>query len=412
MRDRALDAEAVQAPPGNPARRQLLQAGYGLVASTAFGAAPTALAAPSFSRDLTEAPADRPALQAEPLIEGLSQPWSVAWLPDGRMLITEKTGALRLASADFKLSPQPIGQMPPILLKGQGGLFDVAVHPRYAQGEDWIYLSFSEPDAKDDRLTGTALIRAKLRERNGQLVLAAHERLFSMNPKTNTGYHFGGRIVFDGKGHVYLTLGDRGERERAQAAGDHAGSVIRLLEDGRRSLDNPPIPVAGGASPPDSFTRGNRNIQGAAIHPQTGELWAHEHGPQGGDEVNIIRGGKNYGWPTITYGVQYVTGTVIGEGTAKAGLEQPIHVWVPSIAPSGMAFYFEDKIPGWRGSLLVGALREQALIRLVLDGSRVVREERYFERRLGRIRDVRVGPDGWVYLLTDSSKGRLIRIRA
>lgn len=152
-------------------------------------------------------------------------------------------------------------------------------------------------------------------------------------------------------------------------------------------------------------------MQGAAIHPVTGDLWTHEHGPQGGDEVNIIRGGRNYGWPTITYGVQYVTGSKIGEGTAKPGMEQPIHVWIPSIAPSGMAFYFSDKIPGWRGSLLVGALREQCLVRLVLDGDRVVREERLFQRELGRIRDVRVGADGWVYLLTDSSRGKLIRVR-
>ncbi len=229
-----------------------------------------------------------------------------------------------------------------------------------------------------------------------------------MQPKSRGGRHFGGRIVFDGKGFVYLTLGDRGDEERAQAPNDHAGAVIRLHDDGRIPADNPF--VGRNSGPPEAFSRGNRNIQGAAIHPVTGELWSHEHGPQGGDELNVIRAGKNYGWPTITYGVNYVTGTRIGAGIAKSGLEQPLHIWVPSIAPSGMAFYSGKAFPQWQGSILLGALRGQTLVRLELKGERVVREERLLVGQIGRIRDVRVGPDGLVYLLIDSPDGALVRL--
>jgi glucose/arabinose dehydrogenase len=215
--------------------------------------------------------------------------------------------------------------------------------------------------------------------------------------------------VLDGKGYVYLTLGDRGEEDRAQKPNDHAGTVVRLHEDGRIPQDNPFVNQPD--IPSEVFSRGHRNIQGAVLHPGTGELWTHEHGPQGGDELNIVRAGRNYGWPTITYGVNYVTGTSIGEGTEKAGLEQPVHVWVPSIAPSGLAFYDSDAFPAWRGSLLIGALREQTLVRLQLNGNRVVAEERLLTQEVGRIRDVRVGPDGLVYLLTDdSTDGRLLRL--
>jgi glucose/arabinose dehydrogenase len=222
------------------------------------------------------------------------------------------------------------------------------------------------------------------------------------------GRHFGGRIVFDRKGFVYLTLGDRGDEERAQASHDHAGAVIRLHDDGRVPQDNPFLGKSNQL--PEVFSRGNRNIQGAALHPRTGELWTHEHGPQGGDELNIIRKGRNYGWPIITYGANYVTGTRIGEGTHKPGLDQPVHIWVPSIAPSGMAFYAGRAFPQWQGSLFIGALRSQALVRLTLDGDIVKSEEQLVVGEIGRIRDVRVGPDSLVYLLTDSSDGKLWRL--
>ena len=215
-------------------------------------------------------------------------------------------------------------------------------------------------------------------------------------------------MAFDGKGHVFLTLGDRGDRPRAQDPGDHAGSVIRLTEDGGVPPDNPFVSVAG--AKPEIFSLGNRNVQGAAMNPWTGELWTHEHGPQGGDEVNVIRSGVNYGWPVITHGRNYGIGTRIGEGTRKAGMAQPLHQWTPSIAPSGMAFYDGDKFPEWRGSLLVGALKFRHLARLELDGERVVHEERMLEDVLGRIRDVRVGPDGFVYLLNDHPNGVIARL--
>jgi glucose/arabinose dehydrogenase len=214
--------------------------------------------------------------------------------------------------------------------------------------------------------------------------------------------------VFDRAGYLYITLGDRGDMERAQKPGDHAGSVIRLHDDGRVPADNPFVGKPGWK--PEKYTLGNRNQQGAALHPQTGALWTHEHGPQGGDEINVIRAGVNYGWPVITYGVEYGVGTKIGEGTAKPGMAQPIHYWVPSIAPSGMAFYTGARFPRWKGDLFVGALRDQMLVRLRLDGEKVVKEERLLRNVLGRIRDVRDGPDGYLYLLTDETKGVVARL--
>jgi glucose/arabinose dehydrogenase len=234
------------------------------------------------------------------------------------------------------------------------------------------------------------------------------EVIFRMQPKSRAGYHFGSRLVFDGKGHLFITLGDRGEMARAQRLDDHAGSVIRLHDDGRVPADNPFVGKPG--TKPEKFTLGNRNMQGAALNPRSGELWTHEHGPQGGDEINVIRAGVNYGWPVITYGANYGTGTKIGEGTAKAGMAQPLLQWTPSIAPSGMAFYTGDRFPKWQGNLFVGALKFQMLVRLQLDGERVVREERLLQGALGRIRDVRQGPDGLIYLLIDSEKGRIVRL--
>ena len=214
--------------------------------------------------------------------------------------------------------------------------------------------------------------------------------------------------MFDRQGLLYITLGDRGDQDRAQRMDEHLGKVVRVHDDGRVPDDNPFRARAG--AKPEIYSLGNRNVQGAALHPASGELWTHEHGPQGGDEVNVIRAGVNYGWPVITHGRNYGTGTQIGEGTHKAGMAQPLHVWTPSIAPSGMAFYTADKFARWRGDLFVGALRDQMLVRLRLDGEKVVKEERLLKGVLGRIRDVRQGPDGLLYLLTDEASGVLARL--
>jgi len=333
------------------------------------------------------------------LVQGLEHPWSVAFLPDGRMLVTERPGRLRVVSAG-KLDPQPVAGVPEVVAQGQGGLFDIVLHPRFSENS-LVYFSYS---GRGPGGSGTELARAKLAGQRLENV----QVLFRQDPKGRSGLHFGGRIVFDRQGFVYLTLGERGEMQRAQRTDDHAGSVIRLHDDGRVPADNPFVGMAGWK--PEKFDLGHRNQQGAALHPKTGLLWTHEHGPQGGDEVNVIRAGTNYGWPVITYGVNYVTGTKIGEGAQKEGMAQPIHYWVPSIAPSGMAFYEGDRFPRWKGDLFVGALKDRMLVRLKLDGEKVVKEERMLQGVLGRIRDVRAGPDGFIYLLTDESSGVLARL--
>jgi len=334
------------------------------------------------------------------LTQGLQHPWSLAFLPDGRLLITERAGRLRIVQKDFTLDPKPISGLPKIIAGGQGGLFDVVLHPQYSKN-GWIYFAYSEAGKGG---WGTALARGKLVGHQ----MTDVQVLFSMEPKTRSNQHFGGRIVFDEAGYMYLTLGDRGEMARAQLLGDHAGSIIRLHDDGRVPKDNPFVNTA--EAKPEKFTLGNRNVQGVAIHPKTGEVWTHEHGPQGGDEINIIKPARNYGWPIITHGVNYGTGTKIGEGTAKAGLEQPLYVWVPSIAPSGMAFYKGNAFTNWNNNLFIGALRAETLVRIELSGDKVVHEERLLKGSIGRIRDVRLGPDQFIYLLTDERVGGLYRL--
>ncbi|HEY7656502.1 MAG TPA: PQQ-dependent sugar dehydrogenase [Burkholderiales bacterium] len=333
------------------------------------------------------------------LVEGLEHPWGLAFLPDGRMLVTERAGRLRIVGGDGRLLSRPVSGLPEIAAYGQGGLLDVALHPRFSENS-LIYISYA---ARGEGV-GTEVARGRLIANR----LDAVEVIFRQQPKGNGGRHFGSRLVFDREGFLYITLGDRGEMERAQRPDDHAGSVIRLHDDGRVPKDNPFLGRPGWK--PEKYTLGNRNIQGAALHPQTGLVWTHEHGPQGGDEINVVRAGVNYGWPVITYGVQYVIGTRIGEGTHKAGMAQPLYYWVPSIAPSGMAFYDGARFPGWRGDLFVGALRDQMLVRLKLDGEKVVKEERLLKNTIGRIRDVRNGPDGLIYLLTDEPRGMLARL--
>jgi glucose/arabinose dehydrogenase len=339
------------------------------------------------------------AFRAVKVGEGLEHPWSLAFLPDDRILVTERPGRLRIVR-DGRLEPRPVSGLPPIVARGQGGLLDVVLHPAFAEN-GLIYLSYAGPGPGG---IGTEVARGRLAGDGLQNV----EILFRMEPKSGGGQHFGSRLVFDRAGYLYITLGDRGEMDRAQRPEDHAGSVIRLFADGRVPPDNP---FAGGPGwKAEKFTLGNRNIQGAALHPLTGEVWMHEHGPQGGDEINVVKAGVNYGWPVITHGKNYVTGTKIGAGTHKPGMAQPLHLWAPSIAPSGMAFYGGDAFPRWRGDLFVGALRSQMLVRLRLEGEKVVDEERLLEGVLGRIRDVREGPDGRLYLVTDARNGALVRL--
>jgi glucose/arabinose dehydrogenase len=342
---------------------------------------------------------ERHAFRVVVLVEGLEHPWGLAFLPDGRLLVTERPGRLRLV-ANGRLDPQPIGNLPAIAVRGQGGLLDVALHPRYAE-TGWVYLAYA---AAGEGGIGTEVLRGRLRD--GQLTDV--EVLFRLQPKSGGGQHFGCRLVFDRTGHLYVTLGDRGERDRAQRLDDHRGKIVRLQDDGRIPADNPFRDRTGAR--PEIFSFGNRNVQGAALHPATGALWTHEHGPQGGDEVNVIRAGQNYGWPVITFGREYGTGFRIGEGTSRADVTAPLHVWIPSIAPSGMAFYTGDRFPQWRGNVFAGALVDRSLVRLELDGERVVHEERLMRDVIGRIRDVRSGPDGYLYLLSDSSKGVLARL--
>jgi aldose sugar dehydrogenase len=343
---------------------------------------------------------DEASFRVVTVVDRLEHPWGLAFLPDGRMLVTERAGRLRIVGRDGRLVPQPVAGLPKIEEYGQGGLLDVALHPRFAENA-LVYLSFAE---RGEGGYGTAVLRGRLADGTLENV----EVIYRQQPKSRGGRHFGSRLVFDRAGFLYVTQGDRGEQDRAQVAGDLAGKVVRLHDDGRVPKDNPFVGRAGAR--PEIFTLGNRNVQGAALHPATGELWTHEHGPQGGDEVNVLRAGANYGWPVITYGVNYGIGTKIGEGASKPGLAQPVHYWVPSIAPSGMAFYTGDRFTQWKGDLFVGALRDQLLVRLRLDGEKVVKEERMLVGTLGRIRDVRQGPDGLLYLLVDSSSGAIVRL--
>ncbi len=370
-----------------------------MIRTAALFVAALALGGPALAAPAVVQTEDYP-VRVVTLVQGLEHPWGLAFLPDGRMLVTERPGRLRLVGADGKLDPNPVSGLPRVEEFGQGGLLDVALHRKFREN-GLVYLAFA---ARGPGGVGTEVVRGRLQ--GNQLVDV--QTIFRAEPKSGGGRHFGSRLVFDRDGLLYVTLGDRGEQDRAQKLDDHAGKIVRLADDGRVPDDNPFRGKAG--AKPEIFSLGNRNVQGAALHPQSGALWAHEHGPQGGDEVNVIRAGTNYGWPVITYGVNYGIGTKIGEGTEKPGMAQPIWKWVPSIAPSGMAFYEGDKFPKWKGDLFVGALKDRMLVRLKLDGEKIVKEERMLRDTVGRVRDVRAGPDGNLYLLTDSSDGALVRL--
>ena len=351
-----------------------------------------------------ESPGEQGVLSVTVLLKDLQHPWSMAFLPAQQgLLITERPGRLRLLDAQGVLSA-PLSGVPPVYAQGQGGLLDVVLSPDFAQ-DRWVYLAYAE--AGEDGQAGTAVGRGRLAADNSGLEDFAV--IFRQQPKLSSGAHFGGRLVFDGDGYLFITLGDNNQRPTAQDLDKLQGKVVRLHADGRVPADNPFVGQAGVRQ--EIWSYGHRNPQGAALNPRTGQLWTHEHGPRGGDEINIPQAGKNYGWPLATHGVNYSL-LAIPEALGKtlAGTEPPHHVWAKSPAISGMAFYDAERFAPWQNSLFIGALAGQALLRLQLDGDRVVQEERLLQERNARIRDVRQGPDGYLYVLTDAANGQLLRL--
>ncbi len=347
---------------------------------------------------------EKQAFSIETVAEGLERPWGLAFLPDGRMLVTEKAGRMRIVLPDGKLSA-PVTGLPKVDARGQGGLLDVAVAPDFAQTK-YVYFTFAE--AGEGGVNGTALGRGKLSGNAPRLDDVSV--IWRQTPKYQSTKHFGSRIVFAPDGMVFVTTGERSDKEfrvKAQALDETLGKVVRLTRDGSPAAGNP-FDAKDGAKP-EIWSYGHRNIQGAAINPADGMLWTVEHGPRGGDELNRPEAGKNYGWPVITYGKEY-SGEDIGP-SSKDGMEQPVHYWVPSIGTSGLVFYSGDAYPGWKGSAFVGGLAIPTLARLELDGTKVTHEERLLDGLGERIRDVRQGPDGLLYLLTDSEEGRILRLK-
>jgi glucose/arabinose dehydrogenase len=361
------------------------------------------------------------------LARDLINPWSLAFLPDGRMLITQREGSvlregqLRLRKADGSAeSSEQISGLPQVEVTGQGGLLDIALDPAFSSNRR-IYLSFSESDPNNSAINGTAVARAELDLVNRRLDNLTV--IYRQTPKVASGGHFGSRLAFDRSGFLFVTMGERllyEQRGFAQDLTRGHGKVVRITTDGAPAPGNPNFGVPG--AQPHIWSYGHRNPQGAAIHPVTGDLWTHEHGPAGGDEVNLTLPGRNYGWPVISWGQEYGTGVQVGEGTAKPGMEQPLTYWDTgdgspytgggkgSIAPSGMTFYTSARISGWQGNVFLGALAGRALWRLTLNGNTVVARERLLADRNERIRDVRQGPDGWLYVLTDGNPGKLLRL--
>ncbi|OUV04059.1 MAG: hypothetical protein CBC42_01315 [Betaproteobacteria bacterium TMED82] len=330
----------------------------------------------------------------------LNHPWCISFLSAGEVLVTERSGTIkRVNLKNGQISV--ISGLPNIKVGGQGGLFDVALHPNFKNNKI-IFFSFN---GVNNGKWGTELARAKLiNDRLSEIRI-----LFKLEPKSTSNHHFGGRILFDAGNNILLTTGDRGDRNRAQKTNDHAGSIIRLNLVGNIPKDNPFF--YSETSKKEIITLGHRNIQGIAKNPDTGEIWAHEHGPQGGDELNLIEMGSNYGWPIVTFGVNYGIGTKIGEGTSKEGMKDPVYKWIPSIASSGMVFVTGDHFKKWRNNILLGSLKFNSLVMLELKNKRVLREQLIFKNKFGRIRDVKIGPDGFIYIITDHRKGQLIQLK-
>lgn len=341
-------------------------------------------------------------LEVETFADGLESPWGMAFLPDGRMLVTEKPGRLRIVSKSGKVS-KPIKGVPEVYADGQGGLLDVALDPNFKKNSR-IYLSFAELDEANAEKNSTAVLRAELKGKSLRNTVV----IWRQEIKTESFGHFGSRLVFDRDGYLYVTTGERYfAMKDAQKIDNTHGKIVRITTDGAPAPGNPFLGNDLGLD--EIYSYGHRNVQGAALHPETGILWAHEHGPRGGDELNLITAGRNYGWPVITYGIDYDM-TKISDLTQKSGMQQPVHYWVPSIAPSGMIFYTGDRYEGWKGSVLIGSLMHMRLVRLELEGNDVVRETQMLSDIEERIRDVEQGPNGYVYLLTDNEEGRVLKL--
>jgi aldose sugar dehydrogenase len=338
--------------------------------------------------------------QVVTVVDALVQPWSIAFLPGGDTLITERPGRLRIVRQG-KLLPQPVEGVPQVFHSGQGGLLEVAPHPNFATNR-LLYLSFSKPQAGDQ--STTALVRGRFENDR----LSGVEQLFESVSKGRG--HYGGKIAFDRNGFLFLTLGDRQvppegnlDAHPAQDLSNHHGKIVRLHDDGRVPADNPFVNRAG--AKPEIWSWGHRNVQGLAIHPETGDVWTDEHGPQGGDELNRVLPGQNYGWPVVGFGVNYQTGLAIHTGTHRSGMEQPVNVWVPSIGISGLMIYTGDRFPQWKGNFFAGGMVGQQLARLTMQGQRVVNQETLVQQ-MGRIRDAKQGLDGYIYLITDDREGK------
>lgn len=376
------------------------QAQQGDAAKPAAAASAAPVAAPATLPTQTVASQNGP-VQVTTIASGLSHPWGVAQLPDGSFLVTERAGRLRHVSATGAVSA-PIGGVPEVWAQGQGGLLDVVLAPDFATSKR-IYLSYSEPG--DNGTAGTAVATATL----GDAALTDVRRIYQQQPKLEGPNHFGSRIVFDGKGHVFISQGERNDRPTAQKLDMLQGKLVRLNLDGSVPTDNPFVGRKGAR--PEIWSYGHRNMQSLALDPRTGTLWEAEHGPRGGDEINRPEPGKNYGWPIITHGINY-SGLKIPEavGTSAPGMEQPYHVWEKSPGLSGMAFYTGQDGSKWNNSLFLGALADSSLIRLSLDGDKITGEERLLKELSERIRDVRAGSDGKVYVLTDEDNGKLLRL--
>jgi glucose/arabinose dehydrogenase len=373
------------------------RAAAGLIALlVSFGALPSVLAPARAAEESAQA-----RFEIETVAGGLVHPWGLAFLPNGDLLVTERAGRLRVVR-DGQLRRAPVAGVPDVYARGQGGLLDVALHPDFERTR-LIYLSFA---ARGRGGAGTEVARARLAPDARRLT--GLEVILRAEPKTPGSAHYGSRLAFDTEGRLYITLGDRySYMDEAQNLGSHLGSILRLDPDGSVPADNPFVDTPG--AKPEIFSYGHRNVQGLARHPETGAIWSHEHGPRGGDEVNILEAGANYGWPEITYGIDY-DGSIISDKTHAPGMKQPLVYWDPSIAPSGMAFYTGAAFPEWRGDLFVGALAHRHLRRLELDGDKVVGQEKLLTDLGARIRAVTTGPDGALYLLTDASDGRVLRL--
>lgn len=360
--------------------------------------AAAALGAPAVVRAQQALRSSKASYSLKMLTLDLEQPWGMAFLPDGRLLITERPGRLRIF-ANGRLERAPVGGLPKVYARGQGGLLDICLHPDFARNAR-LYLTYS---GEGDGGAATVLARAEFRNN----ALVGVQPIFEALPRTSGGLHFGSRVVFDRAGLLYVTCGERYQMQRAQNLADLGGKVVRLRDDGSVPPDNPFVGREGAR--PEIFTWGHRNPQGMAMHPGTGRIWLVEHGPRGGDELNLLKAGANYGWPRATHGIDY-SGSTISPSKSLPGMEDPVRVWVPSISPSGLAFYTGDRFPGWKGSVFTGALSDNALIRIELDGDRYVGEERLLVDLLPYIRDVRQGPDGLLYVVTHTDSGGLYRL--